>query len=498
LTSAYVRSLRADPTRFVDPYLAAIAAGGALVLAVALWTLGASAPGVDLPRWVLLAGLAASSWLILNRLILFDWRGQRIALGPDEVLVFLALLALPLPLVVLFAVPSMAAYQVKTRRPLLKGAANVAVLLLAGGACVSTFALLRLALPPLVAICLAIPAYTFTTHLLVSSVFSLRERVKVHVVFGERFWVPTLLHVALGVCGGLAVWALWNVHPLAVAALAPFAYLAREHVGLVARTEREALVQKRLSEMTRALVGEQDLDRAAERILETCGDVFHAGRTTLVIESEGRERRWSREFEGGASAEPPMAATLEGPGGEKMGALVIHANRQSHARFADVDRDLLAIVAAETAATIANARALHELAAARERLVSSRVARPLVRRIVRSIMEETHADATSLLRLGESLARTADAQDMDAFARAYAEMGLGTIETVAAEGGQYEFVGVDLFEKSPGSRATTCYLALGYAAGAVSRLHHDAPTKGAEVTCESRGDARCRFVVHVK
>jgi predicted hydrocarbon binding protein len=113
-------------------------------------------------------------------------------------------------------------------------------------------------------------------------------------------------------------------------------------------------------------------------------------------------------------------------------------------------------------------------------------------------MEETHADATALLKLGESLARSAEAADMPAFARAYAEMGLGVIETTAANEGHYEFTGTDLFEKTPGSRATTCYLALGYATGAVSRLHADAPTKGAEVSCESRGDARCRFVVHVK
>ncbi|MEA3201703.1 MAG: hypothetical protein QOE90_3131 [Thermoplasmata archaeon] len=498
MANAYAPAQPFDPTRLVDPYLASLAAGGAVVLATALWALPTATGSMDAPRWLLLAGLVAASWLILNRLILFDWRGQRIALGPDEVLVFLALLALPLPFVVLFAIVPMTAYQVKTRRPLLRAAANVAVLALAGGACVSTYLFLQLVAPPLVAICGALVAYTFVTHVLVSSVFSLRERVAVHVVFGERFWIPTLLHVALGIAGGLATWALWNVHPVAVAALVPFAYLAREHVGLVARTEREALVHDRLSGMTRALVGEKDFERAATRILQTCGDVFQAGRTTLVVEQDGRERRWSLDFEGGASSEPPMAATLEGPGGAKMGALLIHPNRRSNARFAPVDRNLLAIVAAEASATLANARALHELDEARERLVSSRVARPLVRRIVRALMDETHADASALLRLGESLARTAEAQDLDAFSRAYAEMGLGRIETTSADAGRYEFTGSDLFEKSPGSRATTCYLALGYATGAASRLHGDAPARGAEVSCESRGDAKCRFVVHVK
>src|SRR6202022_2634314 len=129
--------------------------------------------------------------------------------------------------------------------------------------------------------------------------FSLRESTPVHVVFGERFWIPTLLHVTLGVAGGIATWALWEFHPLALAALPPFAYLAREHVGLVARTEREGVVHRRLDEMTRALVGERDLDAVANRVLDACGDIFHAGAATLVLRPEGTEQRWNREFEGG-------------------------------------------------------------------------------------------------------------------------------------------------------------------------------------------------------
>src|SRR5581483_5178296 len=190
-----------------------------------------------------------------------------------------------------------------------RGAANVAVLLLAGGACVAAFAALTPLVPLPIALGLAIVAYTATTHGLVSSVFSLREGIPVLTVFRERFLVPTLLHVALGVAGGLATWALWSLHPLAVLALVPFAYLALAHVRLAARTEREALVHKRLDETTRALVGERDIERVAARVLETCGDFFQAGRTTLRV----GERSWKRDFEGGAS-EASMEAPLVGPG----------------------------------------------------------------------------------------------------------------------------------------------------------------------------------------
>ena len=498
VANAYASPRQFDPTRFIDPFLATVVAAGFVTAIAAAWGLPDAVRATDWPRWLLLAGLMGTSWLILNRLILFDWRGQRVALGPDEILVFLALVALPLPLVVLFAVPSMAAYQVKTKRPLIRGAANVAVVALAGGACVSAYSLLLLVAPRVIAICGGVVVYTFATHLVVSGVFSLRESTKVGVVFGERFWVPTLLHVTLGIAGGIGTWALWSFHPAAVAALVPFAYLAREHVTLVARTEREGLVHQRLGEMTRALVGERELDRMAARVLKTCGDIFQAGRTTLVIESGGHEMRWSEDFEGGASPEGPMAATLTGPGGEKLGALLIHANRRSNDPFRDIDRNLLSIVAAETSAAVANARVLHDFDAAQARLVSSRVARPLVRRIARFLIEETHADSVVLLRLGESLARGAEATDLAAFSRAYAEMGLGLVETLSEDGAHYEFTGRDLFELTPGSRATTCYLALGYATGAVSRLHNGTQAKGAEVECQSRGDARCRFVVHLR
>jgi PAS domain S-box-containing protein len=587
-----------------------VAAAG--VLAATLWGAWSTIRGapVDLPRVGLFLALGASSYLILSNLVLFDWRGQRVALAPDEVLVFLALLALPPQMVVLFAVPAMTVHMWRTKRAFLRSASNVAVLVLASAAGAVAYSAMRAAgILDTLAIPGALVLYTGTTHLLVSSVFALREGAPVSTVFGERFLVPTLLHVALGVSGGVAIVGLWRFHPLALLALLPFAYLGNRHLALVARTEREALVNRRLREVSLALAGERDVDSVASRVLRTCGELLRAGRAEIVLDEGGRERRWSRDFEGGAHPETrPLAASFTGVDGGIAGALLVLANGRTREPFQEADEHLLHIVAAETGAALANARALRDLDAARARLetvlsvaddgvllvgtdglvqyanaagrsmlglrqpqgapardlfddvtflpdalqgvagghlyatmargterrfpaevsaapvheegklaavlvvvrdaterkaaeqamLSSRVARPLVKRIVRTLMEETGADSMVLMRLGETLAREADAADMADFARAYAEMGFGRLVPLATDGKRSEFRGEALFEARTGARATTCYLALGYLCGAVGRQHEQGVARGAEVSCVSRGDAECRFVVHVR
>lgn len=593
----------------VGPYLRALITAGALVLLAAFVGIArdlASFRALTPMHWALLAGLSATSYLVLSNMIMFRWRGLRVALGPDEVLVFLALFALPAPAVVLFAVPPMAIYQIVTKRDALRAGANVAVVTLAAGACVSAFAALSLILVPIPAILGAIVVYTFTTHLLVSSVFALREDTLVHVVFGERFWVPTLLHIALGTSGGLAIVALWSYHPAALSALVPFVWLAKEHVTLVSEREREEIVHKRLAANTRALVGERDLDRVAARVLDTCSELFQAGRASLVVNEAGKERRWSRDFEGGwKTGAHPLATSLRENDGSVLGALMVHPSAAKNGAYGETDERLLQIVAGEAGAAIANARALRDLDAARARLetllatatdavllvgtdglvrfanpagrsllglregsqapardifedlsflsqalrggerklhetwarspthrlpvevsaarlrddpslvllvvrdatdrkageralLSQRVAQPLVRRIVRGLMVETRADSLILMRLGGELAAGIEAREPEGFTRAYGEMGLGALTLTSHEGDRHEFDGKDLLERTQNARSTTCYLALGFLCGAVSRLHEGKPARGAEVECCSRGDARCRFVVTLR
>lgn len=501
---------------YVDPYLWVVIVAGAGVILATL--VGAARSyqeflAMGAARWALLGGLMVGSYLILTHLILFDWRGQRVALGPDEVLVFLALAALPPPAVVLFAVPTMAIYQVRTKRPFLRAGANVAFVALSGAAAATSYVLLATVLPKLVAIPISIALYTLTTHLLVSSVFALRENTSALTVFGERFWIPTLLHVALGVSGGIAIVALWSLHPLAILVLAPFVVLAKQHVELLGRREREDAVHAKLSAMTQRLAGERDLDALAERVVSTSLEIFQAGRATLIVSVDGRERRWTKDFEGGHKATvPPLAASIVGADGGVLGALLVYQSLRANQPYAEVDRNLLTIFAGEASAAITNVRALSETEAARvrlegllaraktaeEALLSQRVARPLVRRIVRGLMAETRADAIVLLRLGEQLGAGLPDADLATATKAYGEMGLGTLTPVSAAGGRYEFSGAELLELTERSRTTTCYLALGFLRGAVSRANGGADARGAETSCRSRGDPECRFAVHLR
>lgn len=490
-------------------YITAVALLGVPVLAAAGY--GAAA-GVVADGWggpsrvALTLGLASAAYLVLKSLILFDWRGQRVALAPDEVLVFVALVALPLPWTVLFALPAMAAYQAVTKRDLHRGAFNVSVLLIASGAAaLAAWAASALQAPTPLAALVGIAVYTPVNLLLVSGVFATREGSSIFTVFRERFAVPSLIHFGLGSSIGLTVVALWSYHPAAVLALGPVVYFARSHVQLIARTDRESVVHKRLAEVSHTLVGEPNVEVVANRVLETCGEIFHAGRVTLTISTPtGKPRTWRRDDDAGFDpGRRPLAVTLPGRADAPLGAITIHPVRDTHQEFTVADHALLSVVAGEAAASLEHAQVLQDLDASRRALLSTRVARPLVKRIVRALVEEMRADASVLMRVGQGLARGADVgqvadDDVETLCHAYEGMGLGSLALDDQRGAQYTFTGHDLFERSPGAGSTTCYLALGFLTGVVSRAHPRAKARGTEVACESRGAPECRFVVQVK
>lgn len=470
---------------------------GAIVVAASLGLLVRD--GATGQQFVLASVLAVGSFVVLRNLLLFEWRGQRVALAPDEALVFVALLALPPSLVILFALPAMSLFQFSSRRGIMRGTANAAVLVLATAAAVATFALgTRLGLAPVVAAALAIPAYTFATFMSVSAFFALKEGTNAFVVFRERFPIPLMFHVLVGVAGGLGVVALWAIHPLALAALVPLALLLRSHAKLMAKSDREAVVRAKLANVTRSVVGEADAEAVAKQIIGTCAEVFHAGRVAISLTSEGSQS-WSADFAGGFdSAQPPLEEAVRAEKDGTIGTITIHRTRETNEAFGPTDRLLLQIIAGEAASAFANARALRALEASRAALMSSRVARPLVHRIVRSLMEESRTDFHVLMQLGQGLAREAKAPDMATLCSAYADMGLGNLSLLTSENGQYSFVGNDLFERQPNAHTTTCHIALGFLVGAVTRFNDGSMARGAEVECQSRGDSACRFVVHAR
>ena len=147
---------------------------------------------------------------------------------------------------------------------------------------------------------------------------------------------------------------------------------------------------------------------------------------------------------------------------------------------------------------LAAMRDVTERKRAEEELRVARVARPLVRRIVRELVDRTRADRATLQAVGEGLAREADASTLEEFVGAFSEMGFGQLDYAGEEGGRYRFTARDLIERREGARLTTCFLTVGFLSGAVARAVPSSTVLGTEVACQSRGDPECQFVVQAK
>lgn len=357
----------ADPEAAARPYLVAVVTAGAVALATGVVGLALSWQSMldwRLVGMAVVLGLGAH--VVLQNLVLFPWRNHRVALAPDEVLVFLALVTLPPPVVLLFAAPAMAFHGWRTKRPFLKGAFNVSTMLLATSVGIVAFSALTrgLQLNPLAALVPALAAYTIATHWLVAGVFARREGTATLGVFWERFWVPSVVHVVLGVAMGIMVVSLWGFHPLAVAALVPFAYFAREHVKLLAQTDREVEVRRRLADIGHAMAAEPGVDAVAQRVVVACSELLGAGRVALTLhEGSGArpadEAVWTHESEEGPELrKPPLVAPIVAADGGRLGVLRVHPTRRTAETYGRPELHLLRVIAAEAAAALATARAL--------------------------------------------------------------------------------------------------------------------------------------------
>lgn len=223
---------------------------------------------------------------------------------------------------------------------------------------------------------------------------------------------------------------------------------------------------------------------------ETMFGYAQGGLVGLPVESLMPERFRERHVghREGYTKEPrvrPMGAGLE-----------LFGIRQDGVEF-PIEISLSPIVESGRRLTLAALRDVTERKREAEELRAARVARPLVRRIVRELVDRTGADRSTLHAVGESLAREAQAESLADFIRAFDEMGLGHLAQAGVGGGRHRFVAHDLLERREGARLTTCFLTVGYLTGAVSRTLK-MPALGTEVACQSRGDAQCEFVVQPK
>lgn len=351
--------------RSATPYVGALVAAAGVGLALS-FSLLATRPAP--PPLVAFVGLAALTAFLQRYGLIFHWRGQRTILSLDEPAIFVAFLLLPAAAILPMVLLATLAVQVAARRERIKLAFNVAHYALAGGLAAAAFAGLTLAgVPALAAAAIALPVYTLSSELFVAGVFAILERASLWRVYLERYALVGALHMGLGLSVAIAGVALWQLSPLALLALAPLAGGALLLVNLQARSERENQARERLARMVDSLSAETDLGRVAQTVLETCGDIFHAGSAQLeLMPHEGLRDlttwTWGRAFEGGpAHRGVQLQKSMRSRSGAVLGTITITPSARAKERYGAVERGILRIVCAQAASTIENAVALREL-----------------------------------------------------------------------------------------------------------------------------------------
>jgi len=131
----------------------------------------------------------------------------------------------------------------------------------------------------------------------------------------------------------------------------------------------------------------------------------------------------------------------------------------------------------------------------RERLV----AKKLVRRLLSDLGGTGSGSGPARRELGRALALETQPARLDEALATYASMGLGTLAARACDedAGRFEIEGDNLLERTPGSGAPTCHIALGFLEAALGAIAQQ-PALGAEIACQSQGASACRFVVRAR
>lgn len=359
----------------VQRYVHVVATLGAVGILAAAALLArdtlAGRPGAVAPLHLLWAAGVTGVLVLLHRYpFTFYWRDHRLVVSLDEAVILVALLAFPAPLIMLCVGTSVAIVQAWAGPAArIKRVFNVFQYVLAAALTAAAFAGLRAVGAPLLPAALAASlAFGVAANLLLAGVFSRLSGERALVVFRERFLVQGANSGAVGVSLGLAIVALWGLHPLALLAAAPMVVLARRYWRLYASADRELDVHRRLASATRELVGTSSVQAVADRVLAECERLLDCGRAQLVLTLDGQPASFEDTYGSGPQRNvPPLVEALPARVGGSLGTLTVWP-RQGKDPFGDQERALVATIAGQAASAIENARAIAEVDASRERL----------------------------------------------------------------------------------------------------------------------------------
>jgi PAS domain-containing protein len=127
------------------------------------------------------------------------------------------------------------------------------------------------------------------------------------------------------------------------------------------------------------------------------------------------------------------------------------------------------------------------------------VSRALVGQMLRDLQNLGGLSEGAMFRAGQELAARVAAESLPEFLEAFADMGLGTLNSLKAdeERRRWTFTGDGLVEIRTGSSQPSCNYARGFLCSAVAHALGGVRVAGVEMACQSMGDELCRFVVQV-
>ena len=354
-----------EPERRVERFVLVLAAGSAIVYGVCVAILARTVPPAELlapTTLAVAAGLLAAYTAFQFFGFEFQWRGHWLTANLDEAVLFLSLLWLPGPAAVLLPPLVEMTVHAAMGRPRVKTIFNVAQIALAAAAAWDVWIVLRgLGAPTLVAAAVAVPVYVMTSNLLLAGIFARLDGERTLRVYLQRLAPTTLALSVVGLSGGLAVYALAQVHPLAILALAPFGYAMRRNTVLVSRADRELVVYRHLAERSSALVERWDDEAVVDFALATCGSTLPVGRARFLLYAERADaspREWSRDLEGGPAPDAAGASVdIPGREGRPLGSLTVWP-RPGQRALSETDLALVRIIAAHAASAVLNVRAV--------------------------------------------------------------------------------------------------------------------------------------------
>ncbi|MHB8604320.1 MAG: ATP-binding protein [Thermoplasmatota archaeon] len=356
-------------------YIRSVIAVGFATVAIAAATLPRGLDTVPLAHEVIGAFLIlAGGFFLQTRSPTLAWKGQRIAVSPDEALLLVGFYALPPGVVILSALAASFCAQAYLRKAPIKMVFNSSVHVSAIGLGALAFAGgLAVGLGPLSAVLLVPFVVSAANQFVVAGLLSVLEdsNAPLATLLSPSLFTSIALTSVTGVTLGFIAIVLLGYSPLALVLLLPIGYMFFEALSAGYRHENELTARQVLSHVAERLVGESNEDAIVEAAHAASREVFALREMHVHLAVPGVEPREWHIVAGGEDKTKTIAfsAPLLNKTGGSIGEVRFVVVKSARAQSRD-DRELAATIAGALSIAFGTSAALRSLEAAQRRLRS--------------------------------------------------------------------------------------------------------------------------------